>query len=126
MKHTDERPKRREKYINDRPSRKEKRIFIQRYKLDKGCSVCGYNKASHALDLDHIDRTKKNFSMSEGFKYSWERIMKELENCIVLCANCHREKTDRHEDYYKLTEGEEQEVGPTQIELFEDFKDETN
>ena len=126
MKHTDDRPKRREKYINDRPNRKEKRIFIQQYKLDKGCSVCGYSKSSHALDLDHIDRTKKNFSMSKGCKYSWEKIIKELENCVVLCANCHREKTDRNEDYFNLTHSEEEEVGPTQIELFEDFKDETN
>jgi len=114
------------KHIKDRPDRKEKRLFLRKYKLDKGCSVCGYNKTSHALDLDHIDRRKKNFSLSNGSRYGWDKIMEELENCVVLCANCHREKTDRNEDYFKLTEGEEEEVGPTQIELFEDFKDETN
>ena len=86
----------------------QKRAYITKYKTDKGCSVCGYNKCPEALDYDHIDRTKKNFKMSKAYKYTWERIHKEIENCIILCANCHREKTIKDKDYMEADWVEEE------------------
>jgi|TARA_B100000073_G_C23743927_1_gene574550 5-methylcytosine-specific restriction endonuclease McrA len=81
---------------------KEKKEFIQAHKLELGCSVCGYNEIPEALEYDHIDRSKKNFKMSKAHWYSWDRIHKEIENCIILCANCHREKTIKEKDYMEL------------------------
>lgn len=64
--------------------------------------MCGYNKIPEALEYDHIDRSKKVFKMSKAHWYSWDKIHKELENCVVLCANCHREKTIREKDYQEV------------------------
>lgn len=77
----------------------EKKKFLRDLKIKTGCSVCGYNRCSDALEYDHIDRTKKNFKLSKAHNYAWERIHEELKNCVVLCANCHREKTTKEKDY---------------------------
>lgn len=56
------------------------------------CSKCGYNKCSAALDFHHVDMNEKEFNLSaRDIKFDWEAIKKELDKCIVLCANCHRE-----------------------------------
>ena len=81
---------------------KEKKEFIKTHKMELGCSVCGYNKIPEALEYDHVDRKKKNFKISKAHFYSWDMIHKELENCIILCANCHREKTTKQKDYMEL------------------------
>jgi 5-methylcytosine-specific restriction endonuclease McrA len=63
--------------------------------LGGSCQVCGYDKCSSALEFHHIDPTIKdvNFSTMRGWTFS--RIKKELDNCILLCANCHREEHER-------------------------------
>ena len=56
------------------------------------CQLCGYDKYQGALDLHHIDRKEKEFSISDkGHSRSWERVKKELDKCFLVCANCHRE-----------------------------------
>ena len=98
-----------------RPDIIEKRNFIRKYKTDKGCQECGFNELPEALELDHVDRTKKNFKMSKGHCYSWDKIHKELENCIVLCSNCHRKKTTEEKDYLETDYVEPEEL---QYDLF--------
>ncbi len=69
--------------------RKVKEMAIQ-YRGGK-CQVCGYDKYVGALDLHHV-KGKKIFGISEkGYTRSWEKIKKELDKCILVCANCHRE-----------------------------------
>ncbi|OVE78929.1 hypothetical protein BVY00_01605 [bacterium G20] len=56
------------------------------------CQLCGYKKYQGALDLHHIDREQKEFNISKkGHSRSWERVKKEIDKCILVCANCHRE-----------------------------------
>lgn len=56
------------------------------------CKICGYNKCVAALEFHHLDPTKKDFGIAtSGTTKSWERIKKELDKCICVCANCHRE-----------------------------------
>lgn len=59
------------------------------------CSKCGYDKCLSALDFHHIDPKEKDFSISsDGHTRSWEQIKNELDKCILVCANCHREIHD--------------------------------
>jgi predicted transcriptional regulator len=61
------------------------------------CQKCGYNKCIAALEFHHLDPNEKDFLISrKGYSISWERVKKELEKCILVCSNCHREI---HEEY---------------------------
>ena len=59
--------------------------------LNLKCVKCGESHIA-VLDFHHIDPSKKEFSISsaKSDRYSIDRIKKELEKCIPLCANCHR------------------------------------
>jgi len=54
--------------------------------------LCGYNRCEDALDFHHIDSSKKSFGLSaKGTTRSWEKIRVEIDKCVLICANCHRE-----------------------------------
>jgi 5-methylcytosine-specific restriction endonuclease McrA len=56
------------------------------------CQFCGYSKYIGALDFHHLDPSKKNFKLSmEELYRSWDITTKEIDKCILVCANCHRE-----------------------------------
>ena len=57
------------------------------------CERCGYNKSISALEFHHKNPQEKDFSPS-GKSISWERMKKEIDKCILVCANCHREIHD--------------------------------
>ena len=97
----------------------KKKKIVREYKMSKGCSVCGYNEASEALDLDHIDRADKEFNLAKAHLYSYDRIQKELAKCVVLCANCHRIKTLEERDNYSVEAKKElEETESRQSDLF--------
>jgi hypothetical protein len=57
-----------------------------------GCKICGYNKCIEALEFHHLNPDEKDFTIASGGKtVSWDTIKKEIDKCILLCANCHRE-----------------------------------
>ena len=56
------------------------------------CEKCGYNKCPAVFEFHHLDPKQKDFSIAKnGHSRSWERVKNELDKCILLCANCHRE-----------------------------------
>jgi hypothetical protein len=68
------------------------------------CQICKYSKCPEALDLHHIDPTKKEISFGRvtANPKAWNTtIVPELKKCILLCANCHREF---HAGYVELPE----------------------
>ncbi len=65
---------------------------IRQYKLERGCADCGYNAHAAALDFDHV-RGIKLFNLNRVACRSWEAIWEEVEKCEVVCANCHRVRT---------------------------------
>lgn len=69
-----------------------KKNFISEIKSQISCQKCGENK-EYVLDFHHIDRKNKENTIARMTSnyYNLNRIMEEIEKCIVLCANCHRE-----------------------------------
>ncbi len=59
------------------------------------CRHCGYDKCSSALEFHHIDPTIKDAHFRGMRSWTLEKIKKELDNCVLLCANCHREEHER-------------------------------
>lgn len=56
------------------------------------CKCCGYNKCISALEFHHLDPSVKEFNIGQkGYTRSWDKNKKELDKCILVCANCHRE-----------------------------------
>lgn len=57
--------------------------------LGGACKHCGYAEHPAALQFHHVDPATKDFSWNKLKLKSWDKIHKELDKCIILCANCH-------------------------------------
>ncbi len=57
------------------------------------CIICGYNKCTASLSLHHLDPNKKELSFGaiRANPRAWQKIVKELRKCILVCNNCHGE-----------------------------------
>ena len=57
------------------------------------CEYCGYSKCPAALEFHHKDPSQKDFGIAyKGRTMSEEKMKVELDKCIMLCSNCHREE----------------------------------
>ena len=57
------------------------------------CEICGYNKNIAALEFHHKNPDEKEFQI-DARKFAncdIRKLEKELDKCMILCANCHRE-----------------------------------
>ena len=85
----------------DAVNRKRKKLKkdLVEYKGGK-CENCGYNKCVAAMDFHHKDPKEKDFGLScNGHTYSWKKITKEADKCLLLCSNCHRELHEEMNGY---------------------------
>lgn len=68
------------------------------------CINCGYNRCIKALEFHHLDPRAKEFNISTILSWrkytnrSEDELKKELDKCVLLCANCHREAHDNYEN----------------------------
>ena len=77
-----------------RDRRNKVRKFLQEHKQASGCVDCKEMYPYWILELDHCRGEAKVGNVSEMIgHYSFEDIMKEVEKCDVVCANCHRQRT---------------------------------
>lgn len=62
------------------------------------CSRCGYKRNIAALEFHHLDPNEKEFQIDlrHFSNSSLEKLKQELDKCILLCANCHREEHNPH------------------------------
>lgn len=76
--------------------KKEIREWIASLRDQARCSHCGEDRPE-ALDFHHLDGNQKAFAIGEAVALgcSRARILAEIAQCIVLCANCHRVETRR-------------------------------
>ena len=84
-------------FLNHPQARKTKGTRIKKqgamlwYKMIHSCADCGFSDP-RALEFDHV-RGEKKFNLrqakSKPLKVMWE----EVQKCDVVCANCHRIRT---------------------------------
>lgn len=77
------------KILRDKSYYKRIKEELIQYKGGK-CQICGYNKCISALEFHHLDPTQKDFTISGGTK-SFKTLKPEVDKCILVCSNCHRE-----------------------------------
>ena len=65
--------------------------WFTEYKKTLVCSNCG-NTDSRVFDFHHEDATTKEHNLADMIRlgFSKQNIMKEVNKCVCLCANCHR------------------------------------
>ena len=95
-------------------TKKTKSSFKQKWKDFKdtlSCLECGTNHPA-TLDFHHIDPEMKSKSVHQLVRAkSYRKALEEVEQCLVLCANCHR--------VYHYNERQKEKVGakaPTKLQ----------
>ena len=77
----------------------EIRKFLSDYLNDKVCNHCGDDRKV-VLEFHHL--RDKNFNLADATKKSIGTIVREIEKCEILCANCHRIETANERNYFKV------------------------
>ncbi len=79
----------RKEYFNKR--RKETISFIRKFKENKKCNICDWNKHPEILQFHHINPKEKRFELGTGGvgNYSRKTLEEEIAKCELLCPNCH-------------------------------------
>lgn len=95
----------RQKYdIAHRWNEKQKfllREYIYQRLLQSECVDCG-EKDLMVLEFDHIQ--DKKFSITQMYRNSCslDSVKKEMEKCVIRCANCHRRKTASQFSFWRM------------------------
>lgn len=75
--------------VRNKELRFQNAILIREYKSYRGCRLCD-ERTSCCLEFHHLDPNVKEYGIAQGTTRSWERLLTEIEKCIVLCSNCHK------------------------------------
>lgn len=82
---------------------KQRRIVcrkkIYEYLQTHPCVDCGETDPI-VLEFDHLRDKIENISDLANRK-SWKDVLKEIEKCEVVCANCHLRRTAKQFNWYK-------------------------
>lgn len=75
--------------IYEQNSRNEKRKIVEE-QYRKPCVKCGEDRI-YLIEFHHIDPKTKLFAPLNNYQRSLKAIIAEIEKCVTLCCNCHRE-----------------------------------
>lgn len=71
----------------------KRRAWLQALKSDQPCEDCGGVYPHYVMDWHHIDPATKSFAVGNAINaYSEACVLEEVSKCLLLCANCHRER----------------------------------
>ena len=83
----------RREYLIDKV-RKRRRYTKETAVAYKGgrCFICGYKECIDALEFHHLESYKKDFGVAKsGYTRRLTKVLKEVDKCVLVCSNCHRE-----------------------------------
>ena len=83
----------RQNRMNNKKAYKKRRKFIDTLK-NVSCIDCNNNFPPECMDFDHV-RGKKKFGISQHSMKNMKDLLKEIEKCDIVCANCHRIRTKK-------------------------------
>ena len=72
------------------------RTYVADFKAATPCYDCGQSFPFYKLEFDHV-WGEKEFNISEAgvSVNSFPRVKAEIAKCVVVCRNCHAERTFR-------------------------------
>ena len=74
----------------ERDKYQSKQLELNEFKHNHPCVKCGCSKY-YLIDFHHLNPAEKDFTISDNSHAKIETLMKEIDKCVPLCANCHRE-----------------------------------
>jgi hypothetical protein len=84
----------------DDERRQKGREYVFKHYATHPCVDCG-EKNPCVLQLDHLVDKYKDVSKMVAGRTTVKTLKKEIEKCVVRCANCHAKKTARDQGWYK-------------------------
>ena len=89
----------RKKYYDNNKEKEISRVHIRRtqqvkdfkeFKSKLKCILCNENHIA-TLHFHHLDPSIKEIDLSTAVRLGWskDKLEKEINKCVVLCANCH-------------------------------------
>jgi hypothetical protein len=79
--------------VRTRDRRSKVTRLIQESKQSRPCADCGENYPYWIMQFDHLGNKEFNVSEWKLHTGNIEVIMKEIDKCEVVCANCHFNRT---------------------------------
>jgi len=73
--------------------RQEVRELLIEYKSSRPCVDCGVRYPHYVMEFDHKTGTKSFNIGSATSNRTWGSILREIEKCDLVCANCHSSRT---------------------------------
>ena len=61
---------------------------------DVPCADCGGRFPPTCMDFDHLPGQVKSFQIMRNIEFSVDRLLAEIAKCEIVCANCHRIRTE--------------------------------
>jgi hypothetical protein len=80
--------KRKDRLLYSKIQKDKFRQYIQDIK-SRGCCMCS-EKTLQCLDFHHTNPKDKKYDISDMISHNIEKIIIEIQKCIVVCSNCHR------------------------------------
>jgi hypothetical protein len=70
------------------------------------CRDCGWSGHQSVLEFHHLNTQRKEFAIGNVANKKWDVIKRELNKCLLLCANCHavRHSTKSEEKFLREVE----------------------
>lgn len=87
--------------------RDKSRLLLWNYLKDKSCADCG-ERNPIALEFDHISDDKTANISYMILSTGWENVLKEINKCEIVCANCHSIRTARRANTFYWTKYKEE------------------
>lgn len=83
--------------------REQLRKFVEGRKAERPCMDCGYYFDTVCMDFDHRNPAVKLFTISQGVNkcVTLEVLEEELDKCDLVCANCHRLRTQAQREKWR-------------------------
>jgi hypothetical protein len=87
--------------------RQNLREFVYEYLLTHPCvgpdgKGCPYNEKDPAvLEFHHVGEKTADVAVIVGRGSSLERLKAEIENCVVVCRNCHARITAQERGFFR-------------------------
>ncbi len=97
------------KYYLNKAKKRNKEVkkqafqYIGDFLRSHPCVDCG-EKDIVVLEFDHKDRNDKSYDINRIIKtgLTFRKLKEEILKCEVRCANCHRRKTHRENNSWKI------------------------